>query len=341
MNGRNSRITAIELGRASRESGRDTAARAVRRWLLCACVASALGLLPAAAAGAAPTKPSPPATNQPAGTVERGEDEDEEAHEPETSSRPPAGGETNGPTRRRRGASAKSAATPAAGAEDDDGTTLAVEADLNSRFAWRGMSLSSGAALQPSALASYAGFTAIAFSNVLLNAEPEQKRLSAFVSSVSWALDWKALRIEPGVVWYNFFSSLDVGPHSTFELSLDASVRLGAVRLLATNHVDVRARAGAYYGTLGPEFERETGRWTLKAGADVAYASASFNDEYFGTSSTALNLVEGRLGAQYDLSDHVYFALHAEVSTLVAPSLRASVAEPTLVVGGAALGLQL
>ncbi len=221
-----------------------------------------------------------------------------------------------------------------------DQTVLGAEVDLNSRFIWRGLAFSRGAALQPSAWVSAFGFSASLWSSFMLGAELPRRRPSSLVPSLHYEYIWKRLTLEPGATIY--YNSDELGPSMTAEASLDAAFDLGSgVHLVVTDNVDLKAQAGAYFGTLGARYERAFGRCTARVSTGFGFASATWNSLYLDTRRPTLSLVEGALSLRYDLTESVYGTLHVESSSLLAPALRHHVAEPTLWNNGLTLGIEL
>ena len=221
---------------------------------------------------------------------------------------------------------------------EDGSATFGAELNLDSRFVWRGMAFSQGPVVQPSTWLSLWGFTLELWGNVMLNDEPGHDVLSAVVPALGYTWTWQRLSVEPGVVLY--YTPNEPGPQLTTEATLELSYRLGFWRVLTETYIDIQSSPGAYFGTLGTEYEREVHDWTFKALLDFGWATAEFNKAYFGADTAAMNLIHARLSVRYDLTDLLYFALHADMSTLLHPALRRSVDEPTLGSGGASLGVE-
>jgi hypothetical protein len=224
--------------------------------------------------------------------------------------------------------------------DDDDGSdfTLGAEADVNSRFIWRGLALSDNPVLQPSAWATVYGLNAVVWTNVMLTNEASN-RLTDILPMVSYTFAWKNLTIEPGFVYYDITDPSSIQA-TTAEASLEASIEVARFRLRTTDYVDVMHTPGAYFGTFGGSWEPKTGRWSFKALAECGWATGSYNKVYFGAAVTTLDLAEVGASVQYDLTDILYLALHTEGSILLASSLAAG-RESTLGSGGLTFGGQL
>jgi hypothetical protein len=239
-------------------------------------------------------------------------------------------------------------ARPAVAEVTDDGPdrpdgdtkfTAGGELGLDSRFIWRGLALSSGPILQPAAWASAYRFSAIVWTSVLLTDEPPHRRVRSVVPSIAYTYSWDRFKIEPGVLVY--WMGDDVAPRTTAEAYLTGDVAFGKLHLVSENYVDVKEYTGAYFGSIGPQVEISRDPWTFKGTLDLGYATADFNDAYFGVNGAALNVVEAGVEIRWDVSEHLYATLHGEGSVLLAPDLRRSVSEPALVSVGTAFGAEL
>jgi hypothetical protein len=223
--------------------------------------------------------------------------------------------------------------------EDDNAYELGAELAAESRLVWRGLPESRGAVLQSSAWAGLYGLRIEGWASYLLNAEGPFDAMSVVGADLtgSYELAIGDLRIRPGATLLYFPEGLSSS--ATTEASLGASYRLGEFRIVSGTNVDVRIAPGAYFGTLGMSWGRARSPWTVKALADVGWASAKYNNEYLARNVAAIDVVHAGLATRYDIGDVVYLELHVDMSGLVAPTLSGSVREPILIVGGAAIGL--
>lgn len=231
--------------------------------------------------------------------------------------------------------------------ESDSGTTdnalaLEAEVDVNARYVWRGIALSRGGVAQPSASASYAGFTADVWASFDL--APERGTLTTVAPSLSYERDIGKLRLSPSLDGYVLPAS---SAWTTGEVGLEVSYPLGPIRVANHNHLDVVRHPGAYFGTLGLEAKHRLSRsFTLRGYADVGVGTTRFNEVYLETRTTAVNVVEAGVALKYSITTALYVVGHVEASTLVASSLRDfansanSVGGPTLGNVGLTLGVE-
>jgi hypothetical protein len=292
-----------------------------------------LALLPVAAwAGHGQAQPPSGGAGAQLAADEEAAEEDEEKGDPAPSEKLASASEP---------AQARVSPSPVPQAEPDSapegGVHAGADLDLNSRFLWRGVSLSHGPVLQPAAWVSGYGFTATVFANVLLNGESPQNTVSLVVPAITYSYVLDRLKVEPGVIYY----ASTLADESTWEATLDVSWRLApSFRLVGCHSFDGGKHAGAYHGSLGLEVERDLSSFIFKAGADIGWATGTFNQAYFGADTGAIDVLEGRLAIQHDLSDHLYFVVHVEASALLDSALRQRADQTVLVNGGISLGAQ-
>jgi hypothetical protein len=214
-----------------------------------------------------------------------------------------------------------------------------AEIALVSRFIWRGMALSPGPAVQPTAWLSYAGVSAAIWTNVLLEPDPARHELSAVEPELAYEARFGWLRVEPRLTlyWMRELPEAEV----TTEAQLELAVALfGPLSIVNTHQLDVMKTPGAYYGTFGPRVEFQLGSLRYSAFCDVGYATASFNRVYFDVHTPAFDVFEAGLAARWDLAHSLYVSANAGASALLASSLRAATSEPNLAYLGLAFGFE-
>jgi hypothetical protein len=225
--------------------------------------------------------------------------------------------------------------------DDDEDTAYELGAELatESRLVWRGLPESRGAVFQSSAWVGIYGLEIEGWASYLVNAEGPFDPMSVVGAdtTASYTFSIGELRLRPGITLLYFPEGLSAS--STAEASLGASYRLGDFHVVSGTNIDVSIEPGAYFGTLGLSWGRSKPPWTVKALADVGWANQKYNHEYLGRTIDALDVVHAGVSARHDLGSVLYVELHLDASRLVAPALSGSVQEPTLIVGGAAIGL--
>jgi hypothetical protein len=178
-------------------------------------------------------------------------------------------------------------------AADDVSVTLA--SDLLSKYVWRGQNIVDDWVLQPSASVSYKGLTGSVWSSLDLTGDlVGQGQFSEVDLSLDYTHEFpgvEKLSYSLGAIYYDFPNT---GWDSTAEIygGLSASVPLSpAVRW----YHDLDDIDGSYFQlSLGHTIEklhqwRDDCYCDLALGASLGYATAGYNDGYFGVDESALN----------------------------------------------------
>jgi hypothetical protein len=178
-------------------------------------------------------------------------------------------------------------------AEDDVSVTLA--SDLLSKYVWRGQNIVDGWVLQPSASVGYKGLTASVWSSLDLTGDLVGKgQFSEVDLSVDYTHEFpgvEELSYSLGAIYYDFPNT---GWDSTAEVygGLTASVPLSPALRWYYDFADID---GSYFQlSLGHTIEklhqwRDDCYCDLALGASLGYATAGYNDGYFGVDESALN----------------------------------------------------
>ncbi len=229
---------------------------------------------------------------------------------------------------------------PVTSKKEESKVSVGAEADQNARYLWRGLALSRGPVFQPSAWGSLYGLTADVWTNVMLfPGESARESLSTVIPELGYELSWKHFKFEPAAVLY--WERGEERLATTAEASLKITYDLGWVGLATAQNFDVLAHPGAYFGTAGPQLKGTFGSATLKAMADVGWASASFNRAYLTTDAAAVNVVEGHVEFRNDVNSVIYYVIHGEASALLAHTPRREGNDPVLFNVGFTLGTEL
>ena len=216
-----------------------------------------------------------------------------------------------------------------------------AETDFNSAYVWRGIVLTNGPLIQPSAWISASGFTVIAWSNLALDRTSDRARLQDTSVMVTCARDWKKLRIEPAIEAYLNRQPEDIDSSNTMEGSLKLSFAAGPFRVFTIHAFDMLAYKGAYFGEVGLGYERHfTKRTELAVGIRSGWASSKFNDVYIGLDKPAFNFMGAQGALTYHLRPHLYLQPHCEFSRIADRQLREYLSSPTVVNLGLAIGIE-
>jgi hypothetical protein len=215
--------------------------------------------------------------------------------------------------------------------------TVGLEADLVSRYVWRGLALSDGPVLQPSVWASFAGFTLTPWVNVALHEDSARAGLNELDLALDYSRDVFDLTVDPSFAMYLYPNQADAAP--TGELAVALSYPVGPISIFTNQSVDLIATPGAYFGDAGLSIESELARnLSVEASVRAGWASARFNDANLGVNRAALNMGGADLALTWSPGGWFYLRPHGALSVLFDPELRAAVTSPLLITGGLAIG---
>ncbi len=229
--------------------------------------------------------------------------------------------------------------------------SFGAELDGNSRYVWRGLALSDGPVLQPSAWVSLAGFTLTPFANFAFREDDAPAGLNELDFTLDYSRDIRLeardasreagdesnLTVNPSFSVYLYPNQVDAPP--TGELALALSYPVGPVSVFTDHSVDLIATPGAYFGDAGLSFETEPiPSLTAEASAYAGWGSARFNDANLDVNRAALDVAGADLALTWSVCGLFYLRPHAGLSVLLDRELRAAVPNPLLITGGLALG---
>jgi len=212
-----------------------------------------------------------------------------------------------------------------------------AEVDAVSRYVWRGLEWNNGPAVQPSAWASAAGFTATVWYSVNLK-DDGRGRFKELDTLLAYSFELGSLEIEPAFNLYWYFQQVDE-PH-TGEAALTLAWGLGPLELFTRHSFDLVEYRGAWFGELGLRTSMPlAARLVLEGSALAGFGSRTFNQIYIEAGGTTLDLAALDLALQWRPVAGLYLRPHLSLSTLVAPSLRRAVRHPMLACAGLVVGL--
>jgi hypothetical protein len=215
--------------------------------------------------------------------------------------------------------------------------SFGAELDGNSRYVWRGLALSEGPVLQPSAWVSLGGLTLTPWANFAFREDDAPAGFNELDVTLDYSRDIINLTVNPSFSLYLYPNQADAPP--TGELALALSYPVGPVSIFTDHSVDLIATAGAYFGDAGLSLERDlVQNLAVEASASAGWGSARFNEPNAGVNRAALNLGGADLALTWSPGGLFYLRPHAALSVLLDRELRAAVANPLLITGGLAIG---
>jgi len=223
--------------------------------------------------------------------------------------------------------------------EESPKVTYGSEVDFNSQYVWRGIAYSDGAVMQPSVWVSAFDLTFSVWGNFVLNKEANQGEFNEVDLILSYTREWENITVEPTLQFY-LYPNQEEAP-ATGELSLMLSYPVGFIRLFTDQTLDIIRYGGSYFGEAGLSYEHEfRSNLLLEASVHLGWSSSKFNEVYLELPKAAFSVAEGGLSLTYSLKGSLYFRPHIGITTLVDGDLRDQVDNPTLLVGGLAVGLE-
>jgi hypothetical protein len=212
-----------------------------------------------------------------------------------------------------------------------------AELDGNSRYVWRGLALSGGPVLQPSAWVSLTGLTLTSWANLAFREGDARAGFNELDFTLDCSRDVSDLTVSSSFALYLYPDEVDAPPAG--ELALALSCPVGPVSLFTDQSVDLIAASGAYFGDAGLSFERDLIRnLALEASASAGWGSARFNAADLGVNRAALNTAGVDLALTWSPGGLPYLRPHAALSVLLDPESRTAVPSPSLIAGGLAIG---
>ena len=172
---------------------------------------------------------------------------------------------------------------PAVWAAGPELSSAGLETDFISKYTWRGMAYSTSAVAQPYAWITSRDFTVSLWGNADFSNErtfgTKRGTLDGGDVSVRWSHDFGRWRIEPAFEFWFARPVRGVLDPATGESSVRVSWRLGPIRLLVSQAIDVIRFRGAYYGEAGPNFTASRKGLDFDANLRQAWASAKLLQE--------------------------------------------------------------
>ena len=209
-----------------------------------------------------------------------------------------------------------------------------AEVDLNSRYVWHGIALSSGAVVQPSLNTSLGDLKVTLWGNYDLNASNPFNEVDLYLS---YPQQINGLSIEPTLQFYAYPNN---GAVNTGELALKLTYPLWMFSAYTTQVIDVQLYGGAYYADLGLSYSTEIRpQVPLSASLYTGWGNTKFNESYLGFSKSAHNVIGADCCVTFTPVKGINVRPHINYSRLVDTDLRAAVTFPPSILNvGVAVG---
>ena len=209
------------------------------------------------------------------------------------------------------------------------------ETDFNSRYVWRGLTLSGGAVQQSAAWVTKGPLTYTLWSNFVLGKGENRGRFDEVDLTIAYSREGKHFNFQPSLNVY-LYPQGTADP--TAELTLRFTRPFGPAQLFTSQSIDFIEGRGAYFGEVGVERERQIGdHLTLKGCLSVGWASKRFTDFNVGLSHAGLHVVGGQMALNYQ-GKGFYVRPHVGMTALLSSKVRDQVEDPSLFSFGLAVG---
>ena len=216
--------------------------------------------------------------------------------------------------------------------------TAGAEVDVVSRYVWRGVPYSDGAAVQPSIWASVDALTFSFWSNLVVADRIDRGRFNHLFVMATYSHDVGRFTIEPSVQAYHTRAVGDVAAVTTAEGVLRVSAAAGAFELFTDHSVDLHAYRGGYIGDVGLGHEQPIGaRYRLTTEFLVSWSNAAYNSGFVGVATSGLNYaaLNGRVAIRLD--DRWSLRPHVEWQPILDTNLRRALGSNMFFSAGVAL----
>ncbi|MBM3326442.1 MAG: hypothetical protein FJY65_05625 [Calditrichaeota bacterium] len=216
---------------------------------------------------------------------------------------------------------------------DLSGASLGVEVDAVSRYVWRGLEWSPGAAAQPSLYLTGERYALSLWSNLPLTGE-RSGQVDELDLSLNYGFDCRGLSLEPTLNWYNYPRQSDAP--STIEADMTLFYPLQNYSLSLSNSLDLIEYRGAYFGSFGAGWSIAFGEGWLETAMMLNWCSTEFNQAYSDVAVSGLHSLTFDAVFNTTLIGSIWIKPHINLNYLLQPSLRNAVNHPFTAVFGAA-----
>ena len=201
--------------------------------------------------------------------------------------------------------------------------TAGADVDVVSRYVWRGVPYSDGAAVQPSVWKSLHAFTLSLWSNLVVADRIDRGRFNHVFVSATYRTDADRFTIEPGVQAYHTKAFGEVAAVTTGEGVVRVSTGAGPFRIFTNHSVDLHAYRGAYIGDAGLAHRRMVGtRAEVATQFAVSWATARYNSAFLGVPKSAVNYASLGGHVAIRLDDRWSLRPHAELQPIIDAAVR-------------------
>lgn len=213
-----------------------------------------------------------------------------------------------------------------------------VNADLISKYLWRGLVFSKGYVIQPSVTAGYDKFSAYLWCNI----EPglqERSNLNEVNASIIYSTTYKNLTIEPSLLFYTYPGEPESPSTGEFMLKLSYPLHKW-FSMFTTHNLDIIRYHGSYVGDAGILFEYQYNkRLTVDASSALGWSSAEFNKLYHNIDRGALSILDLTASLTLNVTKHFYLRPRTEIQIILDKEIKESSGEKDIYNVGISIGV--
>lgn len=204
-----------------------------------------------------------------------------------------------------------------------------IEADVLSRYVWRGMPFSDAVVVWPSAWLSVYGLTLGFWSNVDLQDAPHYNEHDV---SIAYERTFGRATLTGSLVRYVYRGQSDAP--TTWEALVNLSLAWGPSSVFTVHAFDVDEYRGSYYVEAGYEYARGLAPGTtLIMGGSLAWGSSAFMESYAGLSGGRFGSAVVSLALARALVEHLIVRPYLGVGTVLDSGLRDTASMPPATAG--------
>ena len=218
--------------------------------------------------------------------------------------------------------------------------TAGADVDVVSRYVWRGVPYSDGAAVQPSIWTSLHGWTLSLWSNLVVADRIDRGQFNHLFVSATYSTEAGRFVIEPAVEAWHTKAFGEVAAVTTAEGLVRVSTDVGPLNIFTNHTVDLQAYRGAYIGDAGLGHRRTIGpRAELATEFAISWATARYNSGYVGVAKSAFNYASLSGSVAIRLNDHWSLRPHVEWQPIIDAALRRALQSKAFFTAGVAVSL--
>lgn len=217
--------------------------------------------------------------------------------------------------------------------------TFGAEVAFRSGHEDRGYLISDRPVIQSAMWLSGNGAAFSVWGNVTLDRTTDGERPKILELDLEREYKWRRIVIGPAARMYFYQDPLSRYSERSLEGWMYLAYDAGPFRLFTRHSLDVLAYKGSYFVDAGISSEQKlSARLEIRGSLGAGWASARFNDSWFGVPQSALNRARVAGGLTAHLTPRLYIDPHFELNTTLDPEVRAALVRPSYLLVGLSMG---